>query len=162
MTSIVTYDANLRTTCVHLQSGSPIQTDAPTDNKGKGERFSPTDLIATGLGACMITTMGIKAESMSIALDGAKVEVTKIMVSDPRRIGKIIAHVTMPAGLNLDDLKTFPVPICSLEEQQQIVSELESKLTICDKIEETISQSLQEAETLKQSILKKAFEGKLI
>ena len=103
MTSIVTYDANLRTTCVHLQSGSAIQTDAPTDNKGKGERFSPTDLIATGLGACMITTMGIKAESMSIALDGAKVEVTKIMVSDPRRIGKIIAHVTMPAGLNLDD-----------------------------------------------------------
>ena len=60
------------------------------------------DLIATGLGACMITTMGIKAETMDIQLDGAKVEVTKIMVADPRRIGKIIAHVTMPA-LNLDD-----------------------------------------------------------
>ena len=102
MTSIVTYDANLRTTCVHLQSGSPIQTDAPTDNKGKGERFSPTDLIATGLGACMITTMGIKAETMDIALNGAKVEVTKVMVSDPRRIGKIVAHVTIPS-LHLDD-----------------------------------------------------------
>ena len=71
--------------------------------KGKGERFSPTDLIATGLGACMITTMGIKAETMNIVLDGAKVEVTKVMVSDPRRIGKIIAHVTMPAGLNVDE-----------------------------------------------------------
>ncbi len=66
------------------------------------------------------------------------------------------------AGLNLDDLKTFPVPLCSLEEQQLIVSELESKLIVCDKIEETITQSLQQAETLRQSILKQAFEGKLI
>lgn len=102
MTATVTYESNLRTTCLHLQSGSIFETDAPTDNKGKGERFSPTDLIATGLGACLITTMGIKAKSMDIALDGAKVEVTKVMVSDPRRIGKIIVHATMPA-LNLDD-----------------------------------------------------------
>ena len=107
MTATVTYESNLRTTCLHLQSGSAIETDAPTDNKGKGERFSPTDLIATGLGACMITTMGIKAQSMDIVLDGAKVEVTKIMVSDPRRIGKIIAHVTMPK-LNLDE-KTIEI-----------------------------------------------------
>jgi putative redox protein len=107
MTATVTYESNLRTTCLHLQSGSAIETDAPTDNKGKGERFSPTDLIATGLGACMITTMGIKAQTMDIILDGAKVEVTKIMVSDPRRIGKIIAHVTMPA-LNLDE-KTIEI-----------------------------------------------------
>ena len=107
MTATVTYESNLRTTCLHLQSGSAIKTDAPTDNKGKGERFSPTDLIATGLGACMITTMGIKAQTMDIALDGAKVEVTKIMVSDPRRIGKIIAHVTMPA-LDLDE-KTIEI-----------------------------------------------------
>jgi uncharacterized OsmC-like protein len=103
MTATVTYESNLRTTCLHLQSGSAIETDAPTDNKGKGERFSPTDLIATGLGACMITTMSIKAESMGIALDGAQVEVTKIMKSDPRRIGKIITHITMPEGLGLDD-----------------------------------------------------------
>ncbi len=102
MTATVTYESNLRTTCLHLQSGSIFETDAPTDNKGKGERFSPTDLIATGLGACLITTMGIKAQTMNIQLDGAKVEVTKIMVSDPRRIGKIIIHATMPA-LNLDE-----------------------------------------------------------
>jgi uncharacterized OsmC-like protein len=107
MTATVTYESDLRTTCLHLQSGSAIETDAPTDHKGKGERFSPTDLIATGLGACMITTMGIKAQSMDIVLDGAKVEVTKIMVADPRRIGKIIAHVTMPA-LNLDE-KTIEI-----------------------------------------------------
>lgn len=102
MTATVTYDANLRTTCLHLQSGSSFETDAPSDNKGQGARFSPTDLIATGLGACLITTMGIKAETMDIKLDGAKVEVTKVMMSEPRRIGKIVIAVTMPA-LNLDD-----------------------------------------------------------
>ena len=78
MTATVTYDANLRTTCLHLQSGSSFETDAPSDNKGQGARFSPTDLIATGLGACLITTMGIKAESMDIKLDGAKVEVEEV------------------------------------------------------------------------------------
>jgi uncharacterized OsmC-like protein len=107
MTATVTYDANLRTTCLHLQSGSSFETDAPSDNKGQGARFSPTDLIATGLGACLITTMGIKAESMDIKLDGAKVEVTKVMMSEPRRIGKIVIAVTMPA-LNLDE-KTIEI-----------------------------------------------------
>jgi len=102
MTATVTYNSNLRTTCLHLQSGSSFETDAPSDNKGQGARFSPTDLIATGLGACFITTMGIKAESMDIKLDGAKVEVTKVMMAEPRRIGKIIIAVTMPS-LNLDD-----------------------------------------------------------
>ena len=102
MTATVTYDANLRTTCLHLQSGSSFETDAPSDNKGQGARFSPTDLIATGLGACLITTMGIKAETMDIKLDGAKVDVTKVMMSEPRRIGKIVIAVTMPA-LNLDE-----------------------------------------------------------
>ena len=102
MTAIVTYDTNLRTTCLHLQSGSSFETDAPSDNKGQGARFSPTDLIATGLGACLITTMGIKAESMDIKLDGAKVDVTKVMLSEPRRIGKIVIAATIPA-LNLDE-----------------------------------------------------------
>lgn len=107
MTATVTYDANLRTTCLHLQSGSSFETDAPSDNKGQGARFSPTDLIATGLGACLITTMGIKADTMDIKLDGAKVEVTKVMMSEPRRIGKIVIAVTMPA-LNLDE-KTIEI-----------------------------------------------------
>lgn len=107
MTATVTYDSNLRTTCLHLQSGSSFETDAPSDNKGQGARFSPTDLIATGLGACLITTMGIKAETMDIKLDGAKVEVTKVMLSEPRRIGKIVIAVTMPV-LNLDE-KTIEI-----------------------------------------------------
>jgi len=102
MTATVTYDANIRTTCLHLQSGSSFETDAPSDNKGQGARFSASDLIATGLGACLITTMGIKAESMDIKLDGAKVDVTKVMFSEPRRIGKIIIDATIPA-LDLDE-----------------------------------------------------------
>lgn len=103
MTSQIIYKGGLRTCAIHLQSNTEIETDAPTDNQGKGERFSPTDLMATALGTCMITTMGIKANTMNIVLDGTRVDVTKIMVSDPRRIGKLIAHVYLPAHLNLDD-----------------------------------------------------------
>ncbi len=103
MTSQIIYKGQLRTSATHLQSGTVIETDAPTDNQGKGERFSPTDLVAVALGTCMITTMGIKARTMDIELDGTRVEVTKIMVSDPRRIGKIITHLLFPPELNLDE-----------------------------------------------------------
>lgn len=103
MTSQIIYKGGLRTSAIHLQSSTEIETDAPSDNQGKGERFSPTDLLATALGTCMITTMAIKANTMNIDLDGARVDVTKIMVSDPRRVGKIIAHLYMPNHLNLDE-----------------------------------------------------------
>ena len=103
MTSQIIYKSGLRTSATHLQSGTTIETDAPSDNQGKGERFSPTDLMATALGTCMITTMAIKAYTLNIDLDGTRVEVTKIMVSDPRRIGKLVAHLFFPAHLNLDD-----------------------------------------------------------
>ena len=98
MTSQIIYKSDLRTEAIHIQSGTQIETDAPTDNQGKGERFSPTDLVVVAVGTCMVTTMGIKARSMNLALDGTRVEVTKIMVPDPRRIGKIIATVYFPAG----------------------------------------------------------------
>ncbi len=103
MTSQIIYKGGLRTSAIHLQSNTEIETDAPSDNQGQGERFSPTDLMATALGTCMITTMAIKANTMNIVLDGTRVDVTKIMVSDPRRIGKLIAHVYLPAHLDLDD-----------------------------------------------------------
>src|SRR5688572_7702669 len=89
MTSTVVYNGNLRTTCTHLKSGNHFETDAPTDNNGKGERFSPTDLMATSLGTCMLTVMGIKARAMGFDLDGIRVEVLKIMKQDPRRVGGI-------------------------------------------------------------------------
>ena len=103
MTSQIIYKADLRTEATHLQSGTLIETDAPTDNQGKGERFSPTDLVAAALGTCMVTTMAIKARTMDIVLDGTRLEVTKVMASDPRRISKIIVHVFFPASLGLDE-----------------------------------------------------------
>ena len=96
MTSKVTYLGDLRTSSIHLQSGSEIITDAPVDNNGKGEAFSPTDLMATSLGNCMITVMGIKANASGWNIDGTTVEITKHMGTDPRRIIQIDAVVTFP------------------------------------------------------------------
>lgn len=103
MTSQIIYKGDLRTIATHLQSGSIIETDAPTDNQGKGERFSPTDLVATALGTCMVTTMAIKARTLGINLDGTRVDVTKEMAGGPRRIGRIIVHTTFPQGLVIDE-----------------------------------------------------------
>ena len=89
MTSKVTYLGDLRTTSTHLQSGTEILSDAPLDNNGKGEAFSPTDLVANALGSCMFTIMGIKAREMNINLEGSTASVTKIMQADPRRISAI-------------------------------------------------------------------------
>ena len=103
MTSTVIYKGALRTELTHTQSTSVIENDAPTDNMGKGERFSPTDMVATALGSCMLTTMGIKANTMDIDLTDSKVQISKIMKPDPRRIGGIKAKVTMAKNLGLDD-----------------------------------------------------------
>ena len=99
MTSSVLYSGALRTECTHLQSQSAIETDAPTDNNGKGERFSPTDLLATSLATCMITVMGIKARSMGFDLEGIKVDVEKKMKADPRRVSGINLIYTIPEAL---------------------------------------------------------------
>ena len=79
--SQIEYTGGLRTSSVHLKSGQMIITDAPTDNNGKGEAFSPTDLLSTSLGCCMLTIMGIVAERHGINLEGTKVDITKIMAS---------------------------------------------------------------------------------
>ncbi|HAH35009.1 MAG TPA: OsmC family peroxiredoxin [Algoriphagus sp.] len=84
------YLGNLRTSSTHLQSGKNILTDAPVDNNGKGEAFSPTDLVASALGSCMVTIMGIVAENNGHKLDGLDWEVTKVMQSNPRKIAEII------------------------------------------------------------------------
>lgn len=89
MTSKVTYLGDLRTTSTHLQSGTEILSDAPIDNNGKGEAFSPTDLVANALGSCMFTIMGIKARDMNINLEDSSASVTKIMQAEPRRISAI-------------------------------------------------------------------------
>ena len=106
MTASVIYKGDLRCECTHLQSGTTIETDAPTDNKGKGERFSPTDTVCVALATCIITTMGIKALDMQIDLKDTKIDVTKHMLSEPRRIGKIevVLHIP-PIGLDEKDRK---------------------------------------------------------
>jgi putative redox protein len=99
MTSTVVYNGGLRTTLTHLKSGSSFETDAPIDNHGKGERFSPTDLMATSLATCMITVMGIKARSLGFDLNDIKIEVLKIMKQDPRRVGGIHLVFHIPPAL---------------------------------------------------------------
>jgi putative redox protein len=85
----VTYNGELRNTAVHLRSGNMLTTDAPTDNNGKGEAFSPTDLLCTSLACCMITLMGIAANSKDIKLGNIEADIEKIMASDPRRVSCI-------------------------------------------------------------------------
>ncbi len=94
--SKVIYTGNLRTQNEHLKSGSIYITDAPLDNQGKGEAFSPTDTVATGLANCMLTTMGIKAQDLGVDLTGTTANVTKIMASNPRRISKIEIQMALP------------------------------------------------------------------
>ena len=106
MTSTVVYEGGLRTVCTHLRSGNSFETDAPLDNNGKGERFSATDLMATSLGTCMVTVMGIKARSMGFDLNGVKIEVEKIMKADPRRVGGINLFFHFPDHLKDVDEKT--------------------------------------------------------
>ncbi|MBX2909167.1 MAG: OsmC family protein [Chitinophagales bacterium] len=95
MTSEITYLGELRTKATHLKSGQEIITDAPTDNHGKGEAFSPTDLVATALGSCMVTVMGIKARDMSVDISGATISITKIMGTEPRRITEIVVAFSL-------------------------------------------------------------------
>jgi uncharacterized OsmC-like protein len=93
MTSRITYLGDLRTSSIHLQSGTEILSDAPTDNHGRGEAFSPTDLVANALGSCMISIMAIKSKDLDVDLVGSTVSVTKIMQAEPRKIAKIITVV---------------------------------------------------------------------
>lgn len=99
-TSKVIYLGNLRTESEHLQSGNKYITDAPLDNNGKGEAFSPTDTVATGLANCMITVMGIKANDMRVNMDGTTAMVTKTMAANPRRISKIEIILEFPIGID--------------------------------------------------------------
>jgi len=97
-TSKITYNGGLRTTAIHERSGNQIITDAPVDNKGKGEAFSPTDLLATSLGNCMLTIVGIAAAEHGFNIDGTTCEITKVMAAEgPRRVTEVIVNFSFPA-----------------------------------------------------------------
>jgi uncharacterized OsmC-like protein len=92
----ITYAGGLRTEAKHLRSGKIILTDAPPDNNGKGEAFSPTDLLSASLGSCMLTVMGIVAERHQLDITGTKAEISKIMDANPRRVVEIVVEMTFP------------------------------------------------------------------
>ena len=94
------YEGDLRVKLTHGPSRTIIETDAPTDNQGKGERFSPTDMVVSALGACMMTIMGISARRDGIKLEGVTFRADKHMAENPRSIGKIVLEFKMPAGLS--------------------------------------------------------------
>ncbi len=104
MTKIKTvYTGSLRTEAEHIQSGNKLITDAPLDNNGKGEYFSPTDLLATSLGSCMLTIMGMSAANHGFNIDGTTIETEKIMGTDPRRVVELVVDFNFPAGSNFTD-----------------------------------------------------------
>jgi putative redox protein len=109
ITSTVQYQGALRTEATHQRSGNTFITDAPVDNNGKGEAFSPTDLLATSLATCAITIMGIEAQRYGFDLDGMTAEVTKIMAANPRRVSEIQIDIFWPEASHyrehLDALK---------------------------------------------------------
>lgn len=100
------YEGNLRTNAVHVKSGKNLITDAPADNQGKGEAFSPTDLLATSLATCMLTVMGIHAKKMNLSLEGVSAKITKIMCQNPRRVSEIIIEFEMPGKNFTEEQKT--------------------------------------------------------
>ncbi len=107
VTANVTYVGDLRTQGTHLQSAATILTDAPVDNHGKGEAFSPTDLVATALASCMLTIMGIKAEDLGVDISNSTAEVVKVMSANPRRIAEIHLLIHLPAGLDTRSRKVL-------------------------------------------------------
>lgn len=104
-TSKVTYLGALRTECLHVKSGDTFITDAPVDNNGKGEAFSPTDTVATAMASCMLTVMGIKAEDMNVDLTGAQATIEKVMASSPRRISAVRVEVNIPVRPSEKDIR---------------------------------------------------------
>ncbi|MGE0089906.1 MAG: OsmC family protein [Bacteroidales bacterium] len=102
-----TYIGQLRTEAVHVQSGNKLITDAPIDNHGKGETFSPTDLLATSLASCIFTIMGIKAEASGFSIDGATAKTWKIMSEDPRRVAEVKIE--------------YDFTMCKLDEKQKMI-----------------------------------------
>ncbi|WP_372773349.1 OsmC family protein [Mangrovibacterium sp.] len=124
------YLGDLRTENVHLQSGAKIITDAPCDNRGKGQSFSPTDLLATALGNCIMTIMGIKAMDNGIDIVGTRLEITKIMASDPRRVAEVVIEFFFPKDKTYTDQEkrmvesvagTSPVPLSLHPELRQTI-----------------------------------------
>ncbi len=131
MTSEVIYTGDLRTEATHQRSGNRIITDAPVDNRGKGEAFSPTDLVATALASCMLTIMGIRARDHGWQIEGARATVNKIMASHPRRIARVEIDIYMPSGKNWNDT------------QRQVLEEAAHTCPVCRSLHPELEVAVQ-------------------
>ncbi|KAF2081486.1 OsmC family protein [Flavobacterium sp. GN10] len=129
MTSKVTYLGDLRTSSIHVQSGSEIISDAPVDNNGKGEAFSPTDTVANALASCMMTIMGIKARDLEVDFVGSTAEVTKIMNAEPRRIGAIEIVFQMKSNADEKSKTILERAAMTCPVFLSLSSEIEKKIT---------------------------------
>ncbi|QSE97890.1 OsmC family protein [Fulvivirga lutea] len=126
----VSYLGSLRTEGTHIKSGNKIITDAPTDNNGKGEAYSPTDLLCSSLCSCMMTLMGIYANKESVSLEGLSADITKVMAANPRKVKEVIINFTIPelkaSKEQIEGLKhaalTCPVSLSLSEELKQTIS----------------------------------------
>ena len=149
MTASIVYTGNLRCTAQHLQSGTVIESDAPTDNRGKGEKFSPTDLLCVSLATCMLTTMAIKAAELQVDITNAKAEVTKHMLSNPRRVGKIEVAVNLPANGTENDRKILEKTGDNCPVMKSIHPEIEVVISynwnLADKAGEEIKSTIPDA-----------------
>jgi len=127
----LTYHGELRVNATHELSGETLHTDAPLDNKGKGQSFSPTDLLATALGSCMLTIMGITAEEKSIQIEGTQVEVIKHMSTDlPRRVAQLDIKMTIPHALDKREMSILRHAAETCPVAKSIHPELKINLTI--------------------------------
>ena len=122
------YKNNLRTEAEHIASGEKIITDAPIDNNGKGEAFSPTDLVATALGSCMITIMAISAEKHGIDISGTHVSVKKEMGSNPRRISEIAIDINMDKNIEKKDRKRLEKAALACPVHKSLHPDLKKKI----------------------------------
>ena len=124
----IVYQNNLRTEAEHIASGKKIITDAPIDNNGKGEAFSPTDLVATALGSCMITIMAISANKYDIDVSGTNASVKKIMGSDPRRINEIAIDINMNKNIEEKDRKRLERAALACPVHKSLHPDLEKRI----------------------------------
>lgn len=126
----IDYEGQLRCKAQHMPSSTSLETDAPTDNQGRGESFSPTDLVATALGSCMATMIGITAQHKSIDVRGMRIAVQKEISADlPRRIGKLSVEVFMPLSESHPDKKIFQSSALSCPVQHSIHPDIEVNFT---------------------------------
>ena len=130
-TAHITYLGNLRTTSTHLQSGKVIITDAPKDNEGNGEAFTPTDLVSSALASCMLTIMGIIAKRHNIQIEGTLVKVTKVMVAEPRRIGEIQVEINFNKNLSMDQKSKLEAAALACPVAKSLHPDIRQVVTFC-------------------------------